>query len=89
MMPRNTSLSERQIEVLSLTTEGFCLKEIANRLGITYSTAAEHRTKLMEKLHIRELAGLVRYGLEQSPRPIHTLHHERTTIKEEFKTFQQ
>lgn len=86
-MPRDTYLSERQNEVLKLITEGFCLKEIASQLGITYSTAAEHRTKLMEKLDIKEVAGLVRYGLEQSSRATQIFRHGRTLIEVQPKRF--
>jgi DNA-binding NarL/FixJ family response regulator len=70
-MPSRNSLSERQSEVLRLIAEGRCLKEIAAHLGISYSTAAEHRAKLMAKLHISEVAGLVRFEFERNPALLH------------------
>jgi DNA-binding NarL/FixJ family response regulator len=57
-------LTPRQSEVLKLIVEGHSLKEIAYRLRITYSAAAQHRINLMDKLRVHELAGLIRYAIE-------------------------
>ena len=59
-------LSTRQSEVLKLVAEGYSLKEIAYRLQITYSAAAQHRVKLMEKIRVHNLEGLIRYAIEHS-----------------------
>ena len=57
-------LSTRQRQVLKLIGEGCSVKEIAYMLKITYSAAAQHRTKLMQKLHVHRDAALVKYAIE-------------------------
>ena len=56
-------LSDREREVLQLVAEGKTTKEIATLLKISVNTAESHRSNLMEKLHIHDTAGLVRYAL--------------------------
>jgi two-component system response regulator NreC len=56
-------LSDRERQVLQLVAEGKTTKEIANLLGISVNTAETHRSNLMEKLDIHDMAGLVRYAL--------------------------
>jgi two-component system, NarL family, response regulator NreC len=58
-------LSMRQREVLQLIAEGKNVKEIAIILGISAKTAESHRTSLMRKLHVHEVAGLVRYAVRE------------------------
>jgi DNA-binding NarL/FixJ family response regulator len=58
-------LSMRQREVLQLIAEGKNIKEIAIILGISAKTAESHRTGLMRKLHVNEVAGLVRYAVRE------------------------
>ena len=53
--------SERQ--VLQLIAEGKSTKEIAQILDLSVKTAESHRTNLMKKLDIHEIAGLVRYAI--------------------------
>jgi len=57
-------LSRRQRQILTLIADGRGTKEIAALLGVSPKTVETHRAKLMEKLEIREVAGLVRYALE-------------------------
>jgi DNA-binding NarL/FixJ family response regulator len=57
-------LTSRQREILQLIAEGYSTKEIAQILGIAFNTAAVHRSNLMERLGIHDLAGLVRYAIE-------------------------
>ncbi len=58
------TLSPRQREVLSLVAQGLSTKEIARRLGISGKTVETHRTQLMARLDIHEVAGLVRYAIK-------------------------
>ena len=57
------SLSPRQREVLRLIAEGNTTKQIAQQLEISVKTVETHRAQLMERLGIREVAGLVRYAI--------------------------
>jgi len=56
-------LSPRQREVLRLIAGGLPTKAIARRLDISIKTAETHRTQLMERLGIHDIAGLVRYAI--------------------------
>lgn len=56
-------LSPREREVLQLMAEGMNMKGIGGVLGISERTAETHRARIMSKLNIRELAGLVRYAI--------------------------
>src|SRR5215212_7470118 len=57
------TLSPRQREVLRLIAEGRTTKQIAHELGISVKTVETHRAQLMERLGIRDVAGLVRYAI--------------------------
>lgn len=56
-------LTPRQREVLQLVAEGYTTREVAARLGISPKTVEVHRSHLMDRLEIRELAGLVRFAI--------------------------
>jgi two-component system response regulator NreC len=57
------TLSAREREVLQLIAEGKTTKEIGSVLGISVKTAETHRSRVMDKLEIRDTAGLVRYAI--------------------------
>ena len=56
-------LTPRQREVLRLIAEGLSTKEIAFKLGLSVKTVETHRAQLMERLEIRDVAGLVRFAI--------------------------
>jgi two-component system, NarL family, response regulator NreC len=56
-------LSDRERQVLQLVAEGKTTKELATILGISAKTAESHRSNIMEKLDIHDVAGLVRYAI--------------------------
>lgn len=56
-------LSEREMEVLAALAEGLGNKEIGDRLHISPRTVDTHRTNLMRKLDIHNVAGLVRLAI--------------------------
>lgn len=59
----NEPLSPRERQVLQLVAEGQSTKEVAGVLNISIKTAETHRTRIMEKLDIHQVAGLVRYAI--------------------------
>lgn len=59
----NDSLTEREIEILRLIAQGFSNKEIGDQLFISHRTVDTHRTNLMKKLDVHNIAGLIRYAL--------------------------
>jgi len=58
-------LTPRERQVLQLIAEGRTTKEIAQILRRSAKTADAHRTRLMEKLDIHQVAGLVRYAIRR------------------------
>jgi len=56
-------LSPRQREIAQLIGEGNTTKEIAFLLKISPKTVEAHRAQLMVRLGIRDVAGLVRWGI--------------------------
>ena len=54
------SLSPREKEIMQLIAEEHTSSEIGKILVISEKTVEKHRANLMDKLHVRNLAGLVR-----------------------------
>jgi len=61
--PPDERLTPREREVLQLVAEGKTTKEIAAILRVSVKTADAHRTHLMQKLDIHDIAGLTRCAL--------------------------
>ena len=58
-------LSAREREVLQLLAEGRTGAQIAERLALSQKTVETYRARLVEKLGIRDLAGLVRFAIQK------------------------
>lgn len=58
-------LSSRERQVLQLLAEGHSVAEIAVTLSLSPKTVETYRARMMEKLGIFELAGLVRFAIQQ------------------------
>ncbi len=56
-------LTPRQREILQLVAEGLSSKEIAQRLQLTVKTVETHRSEIMHRLDIHDVAGLVRWAI--------------------------
>lgn len=56
-------LSPRQREVMRLVAMGYTMREIAERLGLSVKTVETHRSEVVKRLGIRDVASLVRYAL--------------------------
>jgi DNA-binding NarL/FixJ family response regulator len=57
-------LSDRELEVLQLIAKEFSNGEIAEKLFISIRTVDTHRRNLLEKLNVKNTAGLVKYAME-------------------------
>ena len=57
-------LTPRQTEILKMLADGKGTKEIAYDLGLSVKTIESHRSQIMERLQIRDLASLVRYAIK-------------------------
>jgi DNA-binding NarL/FixJ family response regulator len=58
-------LSSRERQVLQLLAEGHSVAEIAVTLSLSPKTVETYRARMMEKLGIHDLAGLVRFAIQQ------------------------
>jgi DNA-binding NarL/FixJ family response regulator len=62
---RSRELTTRQCEVLQLIAEGKSMKEVGNILQISTATVAFHKYRIMEQLHIKTSAELIRFAVHQ------------------------
>lgn len=63
--PDNKSLmTDREREVLKLIAESHSTKQIAVRLGLSVKTVDNHRTNLMRKLDLHDVASLTRFAIQ-------------------------
>jgi DNA-binding NarL/FixJ family response regulator len=58
-------LTERELEVLGYTAEGFSSAEIGKKLFISPKTVDTYRSRIMEKLGLHHRSELVRFALQQ------------------------
>jgi DNA-binding NarL/FixJ family response regulator len=57
------SLSQREREILQLVAEGSSSIEIAGKLSLSPKTVDTYRSRLMQKLEIHDVAGLVKFSI--------------------------
>lgn len=57
-------ITRREKEILKLIVDGLTNQEIADKLFISPRTVDTHRSNLMQKLEIKNTAGLVRFAIE-------------------------
>lgn len=58
------SLSTREREILQLVAEGRSSAEIAGKLSLSSNTVDTYRSRLMHKLEIHDVAGLVKFAIQ-------------------------
>jgi len=56
-------LTARQREILQMIAEGHSTKEIARILNVSIKTIETHRSRLMDRLDIHDVPGLVRFAI--------------------------
>lgn len=59
------SLTRREKEVLELIVKEYTSEEIAENLFVTIKTVEAHRSNLIQKLGVKNVAGLVRVAIEK------------------------
>jgi DNA-binding NarL/FixJ family response regulator len=57
-------LSPREREILQLVAEGKTSQEIAERLSISPKTVDTYRSRLMRKIEVEDVAGLVKFAIQ-------------------------
>lgn len=58
---KESPLSPKENEVLSLLAEGLSYKMVADKLGVSYTTINTHTKRIYEKLHISSLGEAIAY----------------------------
>ena len=58
------SLTPREIEILSLLTEGYTTQQIGEILNISERTTQTHHSRIMLKLSTHYLPGLEQYAIQ-------------------------
>jgi DNA-binding NarL/FixJ family response regulator len=61
--PKLEQLTFRQREILELVAGGQTTKQIAGLLGISIKTVEAHRLRLMRRLEVDNIPGLVRFAI--------------------------
>lgn len=61
----NRQLTCREIQVLKLIAAGRSNLQVAEALNVSQRTVESHRSRLMMKLDLKGLAGLVRYAIRE------------------------
>ena len=56
-------LTKRERQILQLIAESHSTRAIAEKLSISVKTAENHRTNLMRKLDLHDVASLTRYAI--------------------------
>ena len=57
-------LSPREREILQLVAEGKTSQEIGNRLSISSKSVDTYRSRLMRKIGVKDVAGLVKFAIQ-------------------------
>jgi DNA-binding NarL/FixJ family response regulator len=60
-----TELTDREREVLKMTSEGISTKEAAGALSVSAKTIETHRRNIMEKLNLHSIAELTKYAIRE------------------------
>ncbi len=61
--PRESPLSSRELEVITLIANGYSRKQVGECLGISANTAARHISTIYTKLGISSIAEATRYAI--------------------------
>jgi two-component system invasion response regulator UvrY len=62
-VPHET-LSDREYEVMCMIASGKSVTTIANELSLSAKTVSTHRSRILEKTHLRDNTGIIRYCLQ-------------------------
>jgi len=63
-------LTFREHQILMMVIQGWRGKEIADQLDLSPKTVSTHLVRVMKKLNIHDIPGLVRFGVRQGLIPL-------------------
>ncbi|MBS4014737.1 MAG: response regulator transcription factor [Bacteroidetes bacterium] len=58
------ALSEREVEVIKMFSEGLSYKEIADRMNLSTKTVEAHKANILKKLDLHNIIDLVKYAIK-------------------------
>jgi DNA-binding NarL/FixJ family response regulator len=58
------SLSRREREILKLVADGYSSAEIGAKLHLSPKTVDSYRSRMMQKLHLADLAGVIKFAIQ-------------------------
>jgi DNA-binding NarL/FixJ family response regulator len=61
----HASLSDREFQVLCMLASGKTVGEIAKELAISVKTVSTYRTRILQKMHLKNTAQIMHYGLQK------------------------
>lgn len=61
---KKITLSQREIEIIRLVCQEFTNKEIASRLYLSSRTVEGHKVKILRKLQVKNVIGIVMYAVK-------------------------
>ena len=64
--PPHESLSDRELQVLSMIGKGKAVKEIAGELHLSSNTVRTYRTRILEKIGVKGTSELIHYAITHS-----------------------
>jgi DNA-binding NarL/FixJ family response regulator len=59
-------LSEREIEIIRLISDGYKTKDISDRLSISIKTVEAHRSNIFKKLQVKNVAAMLRSARQKT-----------------------
>ncbi|MCB0404038.1 MAG: response regulator transcription factor [Bdellovibrionales bacterium] len=62
--PLHETLSDREFQVLTNLASGKTAGQIATELGLSVKTVSTYRTRILEKMHLRNNAELIHYAIQ-------------------------
>lgn len=65
-VPKIDNLSQREVQVLKMISNGVTNKEIGEKLFISPKTVEAHRNNILKKLHLKSTADLVKFAIAKN-----------------------
>jgi len=59
----HTTLSDREYQIFLMLVHGDGLTEIADQLNLSVKTVSTHKSRIMEKMALENLSGLIKYAI--------------------------
>jgi len=63
--PRHEILSDREYQVMSMIASGKTVKEIADELSLSVQTISTYRSRILEKMKMKNNAEIIYYAVKQ------------------------